>query len=78
MVAIPSAFAIYTVGRFATGKTCTKSLAIILMGMLNFDFRPAHNDVQWSKTTKSKSVAAWYEDKYPGTKATTNPGARYQ
>eukprot|EP00292_Cryptomonas_paramecium_P017282 CAMPEP_0113676072 /NCGR_PEP_ID=MMETSP0038_2-20120614/8427_1 /TAXON_ID=2898 /ORGANISM="Cryptomonas paramecium" /LENGTH=105 /DNA_ID=CAMNT_0000593035 /DNA_START=52 /DNA_END=369 /DNA_ORIENTATION=+ /assembly_acc=CAM_ASM_000170 len=40
-------------------------------------FASTHNECQWSKTTKTKGVSAWYESKYPGTKPTNNGGARY-
>eukprot|EP00291_Cryptomonas_curvata_P015861 CAMPEP_0172151378 /NCGR_PEP_ID=MMETSP1050-20130122/196_1 /TAXON_ID=233186 /ORGANISM="Cryptomonas curvata, Strain CCAP979/52" /LENGTH=102 /DNA_ID=CAMNT_0012819477 /DNA_START=83 /DNA_END=391 /DNA_ORIENTATION=- len=40
-------------------------------------FAMTHTECQWSKTTKSKSVAGWYEEKYPGTKSHTTAGARY-
>eukprot|EP00285_Hemiselmis_virescens_P000141 CAMPEP_0173378546 /NCGR_PEP_ID=MMETSP1356-20130122/1687_1 /TAXON_ID=77927 ORGANISM="Hemiselmis virescens, Strain PCC157" /NCGR_SAMPLE_ID=MMETSP1356 /ASSEMBLY_ACC=CAM_ASM_000847 /LENGTH=108 /DNA_ID=CAMNT_0014331641 /DNA_START=20 /DNA_END=346 /DNA_ORIENTATION=- len=43
--------------------------------MLNYSVN--HPEVQWSKQTKSKSVAGWYEAKYPGTTSSCAPGVRH-
>jgi hypothetical protein len=37
----------------------------------------SHQEVQWDKKKKARSVAAWYEDKYPGTTASVAPGVRH-
>ncbi len=41
-------------------------------------FIAAHTECKWSKTAKTKGVAAWYEDKYPGTEVHAKAGIRYE